>query len=224
MAMNTVREFFQHLYDEEWSRRAEVREATALPAGVLTLLAGVLLFYVRTYSFPGGWLSTVFDVSTALAAGAFLAATYSLVRSLFGPPYRRLPWPSEMHFYYEELVCCDQARGGATGGVEQKFEHFLVDRYVDAADRNSVNNANSGEYLHKANRAVVVALVFVAIAAYPIVMDFRHAQREPQKVEIVNAREMQRDNRQTRATQPGVTARTSATADSGRGAGTTSKH
>jgi len=181
-------DFYRELYDAEWIRRDEVRQAIGLPAGVLTLLAGALVFYAKTYSFPKGGMG----VATALLLGgavvAWLVAVYMLVRSLFGRRYRRIPWPAQILAYEEGLRSYYAGKAGGDAAASKEFDQFLIDRLVDAANRNSENNANAGEYLYKANRAMVVALILTAVAAWPVVLDLRRAQT-PYRVETFNTRE-----------------------------------
>lgn len=178
--------FYRELYDSEWARRDELRQGASLPAGVLTLLAGVLVFYARTYSFQHEIATLVFVAAFAGASIAFLVAVYMLARSLFGPHYRRIPWPSQIRDYEEGLRHYYRGQASSDEIVARELEAFLIDRYVDAANRNAENNANAGEYVYNANRAVVVALIAVAVAAFPVIVDFRSEQQLPQKVEITN--------------------------------------
>ena len=194
-------EFYRNLYEDEWVRRAEVRQSASLPAGVLALLAGVLVFYARSYSYPPGWISYVFVVSLAVASSAFMMAVYMLCRSFFGPKYRRIPWPSQLRDYEEGLLRFYKSKGDDATSANEEWEVFLVDRYVDASNRNSENNANAGEYLHKANRAVVVALIATGLGAGPVILDSRTNQTTPQRVEIINLEEL-RDDRSERPVSP----------------------
>lgn len=179
-------EYYRDLYDEEWARRDEIRQAVSFPSGVLTLLAGVLVFYSQTYGFPTGSAARVFVAAMAVAGVAFMSSVYFLSRSLFGPKYKRIPWPSELRDFQEGLIAYYHGQAGGEAAAREEWERFLVDRYVDATNRNASNNANAGEYLYKANRAVIVALVATAVAAGPVVLDARAGRNMPQRIEITN--------------------------------------
>jgi hypothetical protein len=193
-------EFYKGLYDNEWIRRAEIRQAASLPTGVLTLLAGVLVFYVRSYSFPHGWVSIVFFLALAGAIVAFLFALYMLLRALFGPKYKRIPWPSQIRDYQEGLTEYYRNKPGGDAALSEEFDRFLIDRYVDAANRNAENNVNAGEYLYKANRAVAASLIFVVLCALPVVVDLRlaHVTSEPRETSQPRGMLYGRDERTTR--------------------------
>lgn len=180
--------FYQYLYDAEWTRRAELRQATALPAGVLTLLATVWVYYARAYHPQTGVLSILLLVSLVGIALAWGLALGMLARSLFGPVYRRLPWPSDV-FKFEEGLRSYYAHAPEGPGAETaEFNAFLIENLIEAANRNSENNVNSGEFLYKANRAVAVGLVFVALGAVPVVLATRRVQPTP-GAEVVNIRQ-----------------------------------
>lgn len=183
-------EFYRHLYDSEWERRAEVRQAASIPMGVLALLAGVLVFYGRSYSYPAGWMSYLFTISLATACVAFAVAVYMLCSSFFGPKYRRIPWPSQIRDYEESLKKFHGGSCAATTKAVAEWESFIIDRYIDAANRNSENNANAGEFVHKANRAVVVVLIAAGIGAGPVIVDYRVNQSTYQKFEIIKLEDL----------------------------------
>jgi hypothetical protein len=207
-------EFYRGLYDAEWARRDEVRQAAGFPAAVLTLLAGVLVLYARTYSLPRTWMAVLFGVSFTAAFITFCAAVYMLARSLFGPKYLRIPWPSQIRDYEEGLIKFYRGKPDAEALVMRDWEAELIDRYVHAADRNAENNANAGEYLYKANRAVVVTLIAVALGAIPVVDDFRANRGVPQAVEIINLESLSDVGRQRAVGRPGDDQRVAAPTDS----------
>lgn len=207
-------EFYRGLYDAEWTRRDEVRQAAGFPAGVLTLLAGVLVFYARTYSDSRTWAATLFVGSFAAALIAFCVAVYMLARSLFGPKYLRIPWPSQIRDYEEGLIKFYRGKPDAEALATRDWETDLIDRYVHAANRNAENNANAGEYLYKANRAVVVTLFVVALGAIPVVHDVRANRDVPQAVEIINLEALSNVGRQRAVGRPGDDQRVTAPTDS----------
>jgi len=195
LALTLMRtDFYRSLYDDEWTRRAEIRQAAALPTGILVLIAGVLAFYVRNYSFPsGGFGRVAFLAGVAVAALAFGVAIYMVARALFGPKYVRIPWPSQLRDYEEGLIAFYRAKEDGDTLAAQDWGQFLIDRFVAAANRNAANNANSGEYIYKANRAVVVSLVGLALAAIPLLIDLRSAENAPYHVEITNLGDLRYD-------------------------------
>jgi hypothetical protein len=194
--MSAELDYYRDLYDSEWNRRDEIRQALALPAGVLTLIAGVLVFYARTFSFPQSWSTYVFVFSLITAAASFVVAVYMLARAVFGPKYTRIPWPSEIRDHEEALLNYYRKRPGGIPAARDEWEAFLIDRYVAAGNRNAANNANSGEYLYKANRAVVITLISIAAGATPVIVDFRATGQQPYKVEITNLEQLIKEETQ----------------------------
>jgi hypothetical protein len=178
---------YKGLYDAEWSRRAEIHQAAGIPIGVLTLLAGAIVFLERDYMPTHTWLDLAFASALILASLGFLISAFMLVRCLFGWRYRRIPWPSQVRKYHEEWNAYKQARPEVDGTPREALNGLLIECYIDAADINSVNNVNSGEYLFKANRALIVALIFFALAIIPVVV-------APASIKVVSGRPLMEVN------------------------------
>jgi hypothetical protein len=75
-------------------------------------------------------------------------------------------------------------------------------RYIEAGDRNALNNVNRGAFLHGCNAALVWALTFTSVAAAPVAIQMRNAKPDPQKVEITN---IPRGYMSSDSTKPAVT-------------------
>ena len=88
---------------------------------------------------------------------------------------------------------------------------YLLQRYVEAGDINSVHNVNRGEYLHKANRALVVAFVAAAASAIPYAVSVRLAPEPARQVILVregsgNERQSDRQHGSTHPAEAGASA------------------
>jgi hypothetical protein len=190
---------YEKLYETEWQRREHLQAALSIPLGILVLLGSGLLVLVRQFDTRDAVLKLVFWPTFVLACAAFATATYMVVRSFYGYVYSRIPLPSELYRHHEALKAHYEALGKPSL-ADQEFELYLMRRYINAGDRNSVHNANRGEYLHKANRSIVLALSATALCAVPYAIAVRATRSEPQRVEIVRFPEQQHaDDRQLQA-------------------------
>lgn len=178
-------DLYARLYDAEWERTDQLQNAVGTPMGILVLLGGALLVLAQQFKSDQPALEYTFWPLYVLACSAYLIAAYMAVRSYHGYEYRRIPFPSTLVRYYQGLRE-HHTRAGTPGLAETEFAVYLTDRYVVAADANSVHNANRSEYLHKANRALVVAVIATAACAVPHTIALRTAAPEAQRIEIVN--------------------------------------
>lgn len=177
-------QFYAVLYEAEWQRRDQLQSSLSTPLGILVLLGTGLTVLLQQFKSASQLLNLVFWPLFLTACVALAAAAYMVVRSFHGYVYSRIPLPSQIRDYHEGLRA-HYVAAGLPGVADKEFQLYLLDRYVEAADRNSVHNVNRGEYLHKANRALVAALVATALSAIPYGIAVRTVQPDPQKVEIV---------------------------------------
>ncbi|HET6232391.1 MAG TPA: hypothetical protein VFE05_20115 [Longimicrobiaceae bacterium] len=178
-------EFYEKLYETEWVRRDQIQGSASAPLGVLTLLGGGLLVLVQHFDHAPRQLAVVFWPVFAVAVAAFVLSGWSFVRSVHGYTYRQIPLPSVLSAYFDGLKAHHES-AGTPGLASAEFEKFLKERYIEAADRNAVNNVNRGEYLYKATRALIFSLVAAAIASIPVAIQVSTAPARPQEVRIIN--------------------------------------
>jgi len=178
-------DYYRSLYDAEWARRDQIVATISLPAGLLALLAGGLVVFVQNYTFGNLALNYAFVPLASAASMGFLFAIYYLLRAYFGPKYQRIPWPSEIHQYERELTAYYAALTHPAPPISKEVQEFLLDKYIAAADRNSVNNVNAGAYLFKAMQATAVSLVLTLASSLPFVLDQRQRPEPVTRMELV---------------------------------------
>lgn len=180
--------FYQQLYETEWQRRDHVQSAVSTPLSVVVLVGTALAVLAQEFEARHPFLATTFWAAFTVAAVTFGIAVYMLVRSFYGYLYQRIPLPSQLLAYHEGLQAHYTALG-TPGLADQEFDLYLRQRYVDAGDRNAVNNVNRGEYLHQGNRALILSLCALVCCAVPHVISKRLSDPEPQKIELVTVGE-----------------------------------
>ncbi len=189
-------QFYAALYEAEWQRRDQLQSSLSTPLGILVLVGTALTVLLQQFKSNSHILNVVFWPLFVGACAALAVAAYMVVRSFHGYVYSRIPLPSQIRDYHEGLRA-HYVAAGYPGLADKEFQLYLLNRYVEAADRNSVHNVNRGEYLHKANRALVAALVATALSAVPYGIAVRSVQPEPQKVEIVRIAGVSNDGGRT---------------------------
>lgn len=192
-------EFFRDLYQAEWERYNYINSAIALPAGILTLLGGGLLVLVQGYRSDSKELDAVFWIFLILAFIFYLFSALELVLSLHGYVYRRIPLPSQINGYRNQLIQ-HFMKGAAVpidaaiaeriaASSDTAFREFLASAYIEACDRNSVNNIKRGEHLYMSIRLLVFSLAFACVSALAFGIGARITRAEPYKVQIVTTQE-----------------------------------
>jgi hypothetical protein len=197
-------DFPKSLYEAEWVRRDQLQGAVGTPLGLLTLLGSAILFlYKEAPSFTGAtkWF---FAIALGFALLAFGCAVYSLVRSYHGYMYQRIPHASKLMAYRRGLQA-HYASIGELSKADPEFVAYLNDRYIEATDKNAVNNIRRGEFLHTANAALIWTLLATAVAAVPASRRMRSDEPKLQRVEITNLPSTAMPNEPTNS-QPADTA------------------
>jgi hypothetical protein len=198
-------DFLKAEYDAEWQRRDQLQAAASIPLAVLTVLGSAIVYLLQAFDSESAWLVAAFWISVTVAGAAYGVAVYMLVRSYFGYMYRRIPLPSQL-VAYESAIREYLAAGGKASGLALRADlnDHLSRAYVAATDRNAVNNINRGHYLHKANAASVVALVFAVLAAAPFAIEQRSSVGKPSDLILHQAGDMSKtnDKQQTPQTKP----------------------
>jgi hypothetical protein len=179
--MNTVN-FYQHLYEAEWQTRDHLQAAVSTPLSVLVLVATGLVLLAQNFRTDHHALEIVFWSAYAVAAAGFIAAVYMLIRSFHGYVYRRIPLPSQLLAYYEGLLRHYTALG-RPGLANQEFDLYLRERYVEAGDRNAVHNTNRFDYLHQANRGIILSLCALVACTVPYVLAIRLSNADSAQVQ-----------------------------------------
>lgn len=167
-------EFYKSLYEEEWARKDELQSSASIALGILTLVGGALVFLIQQLeSLVYPW-RLAFLIAAASAGVAMLGAIYQLVRTHVGYVYRRLAFPTELLSFQNDLIAWYRSYAPAMPQPERErqaeaeFNHGIVERLVEATDRNTRNNVKRGEHLHRANLLLVITLIFVLTAAIPV--------------------------------------------------------
>jgi hypothetical protein len=144
--------FYQQLYEVEFQRRDHLQSAVGTPLSVLVLVGTGLVLLAQKFRTDDRLLQFVFWMSYAVAAVAFVVTVHKLIRSFHGYVYRRIPYPSQILAYYQELKAHYQA-AGTPGLADEEFDVYLRGQYIEAGDRNSVLNVNRAAFLNQGNRA-----------------------------------------------------------------------
>lgn len=192
--MTALSEFYKSHYALEITRKTDLTAALALPAGVLTVLVGALVVMAKELHVPFNVPESVQAASILLSAAASVFAGYFLFRSLFNFAYGYVPTALEVKLYRDKLVTFHQTNGHSRTDAEQLAESetlaYVDEEYAVNTDRNSKNNDFKSAYLHRANGAIIAAVLAAVAAGVSFVYNSVSSPPPVLKVEFVNIKEL----------------------------------
>lgn len=178
------RDFYRALYEAEWGRREQLGASLGTPLTVLTIVGAAFGWCYQNARVPSNGLDWLPSAGLGLALVFFLRAVYILARSYHGYTYRQIPSASQIRAFQVELA--DPAhRAVTTEACSTQFDLQLIERYVEAADRNRANNDSRSDLLYRANAALLICAVLVAISALPILYSLKQQADPVYKVDIL---------------------------------------
>ena len=193
-----IRDYYKEHYCLEAARKNDLTNALSLPLGILSLLIGGLVVVARDIHVPLNNIAVLQLALMAVAAAFILLSAYFLVRSYYNYEYGYAPTPLEIKAFKEGLVAYYVALGEKEATAVQKADEEALE-HVDAeyaahADRNAKNNNRKSSFIHNANGALICAIIStLAVGATHLATSIR-AVSEPQKVEVVNLKEIKMAN------------------------------
>ena len=192
--MTALSEFYKSQYALEITRKTDLTAALALPAGVLSVLVGALVVMAKELHIPFNTPESLQAASILLSAAACLFSGYFLFRSLFNFAYGYVPTALEVKLYRDKLVAFHQSNGHSRSDAEQLAEvetlEYVDGEYAVNTDRNSKNNDFKSAYLHRANGAIIAAVLAAVVAGGAYVYNSVSSPPPIQKVEFVNIKEL----------------------------------
>lgn len=189
----TIREFYKSHYDLELTRKTDLTSALTVPVGILSLLIGGLIIMAKELHVPLSSTEKTVAVAIAASAISLVVSTYFLVRSLYNFAYGYIATPLEIQQYQADLIAFHEGAGMSSPDAKKTAEEEALD-YVDSeyakyADRNSKNNDIKSTFLHRANSAMIAAVVFAGVAGVAYVYNSVVMPAQVPKVEVTNIKE-----------------------------------
>lgn len=190
-------DFYKENYYYQIEEKEKISTKTTIPIGVLSVLINAAIFLIGKYKlFIGNTvLLVIFIVSMAIMWGALVYATVKLLTALKKYNYKSIAKLSEISSYYSTLekTYDDNSEYYSEQGilrddfVENNFEKYLEQRYIEATDINLINNENKKINLHKVLRGLVLAIVCIVITfGLSVYGDVTHSSDDIVNIHIEN--------------------------------------
>nr|VFJ93812.1 MAG: hypothetical protein BECKLFY1418B_GA0070995_10508 [Candidatus Kentron sp. LFY] len=183
------RKIYQDQYDFELNQRNHLTSSVNVPIMVVIVVGGVVSSMVLNVPYALNASSIVFSLASIICAIFLLISICLLFGSSIGYKYMKLPPPSELDRYYEELLQWHKNNGTETD-ARNDFDDYLYERLGESVEVNSNNNINRGNFLHMATIMIAVATLFLAISGAIYVYAKLQNGQTPYKVQIIGTVDM----------------------------------
>lgn len=195
MSEEYIETVLRDLHLAEMKRKDTVNGMIAVPIAVVTVLCGVISYYVQRCPdvefdpFDCDFFLTWFVLSLSLLFVAVAVAIAFLILSIHGFKYRYLSEPDDLRAYIDgmkahyEVVHEDKPKR-IMRSVAAELRELLGKQYLECAKTNRRTNIVKANRLYFANTAIITALVILGQSLIPFHVTMNRYERT-QKVEVV---------------------------------------
>ncbi len=151
---------YKESYNNELARREKLGSEISIPIAIVTLLFGSVTYAVGKLEAVTGIFILILLIASLMTLVVSLAfAVFYIVRSNYSYVYEYIASSQQMEEYYNKLTDFYKEDITYESKVEEAFEVYLLNDYCKCNEQNTSNNDKRSDYLHKARKAIIVALV-----------------------------------------------------------------
>jgi hypothetical protein len=192
---NRLSDFYKEHYFNELKRREELTGRITLPLGILSILIGSIVAAFREINRPdtlNEYLIVIFLICAVFPACMVIV---NLWRSYHNNRYWVIDTPAQIMSYKNKLIIYYEDPGIATENapVEEAILDVLAyidHEYAKHADYNSRVSDRRSYFLAQANVYLAVTLAVATLALVLQLTRLASLPEQPQKVKIINIREV----------------------------------
>lgn len=166
--MNSEFDFCNEQYFRELDRKASLTNALALPIGIGTLISSGMLFVAKSVGAVETRIELIVVGLIVAVAISLLVAIICLCKSYLGYTYQYVPTFSNLRAYRQSLCAFYKDSDRADSLSEAEAISYLLDKIISTTQTNFNNNNRKSGFIYLANRALVIALGFLLLAATPV--------------------------------------------------------
>jgi hypothetical protein len=152
-----------------------------------TVVAGALIAIARLYHFSSSASSYIAAALLTLSFAALGFTAYSILRALCGYEYARVPMPSALRQWRNDLVNWHTSHG-AIDQVDTDFEEGFLTKLGEAVENNAANNKRRSARIYQANMATGIAAALLVPPSVLFVVQDNLSEPQPHAVEIVGGK------------------------------------
>lgn len=187
-------DFFKDHYFAELARRDELNSSLSFPVGLVALLASASIAMLASLTWPFSDYERTLAIFLSISFLCLVIATVFLIRSYWGYTYKHVPFSEDLLDYRENLKTYFEAVGHSAGRASEiataEFYADIDRRYAQDCKVNALNNDSKSANIFRANSFIIAAIAALLLAAPAYGVLAMRSESEPQKIEIVNLKEI----------------------------------
>ena len=176
-------EFCKEHYFFEINRKHQLTNALALPIGLLTVIGGILAYYLKHLVYSGGIVPVLYSALVVVALYFVGKTVYYLICSYHDYTYSYIATPDELLDYHKNLI---QHHANNISQADDDLHDYVLEQYSKKASINTWNNDSKSEYLHEANTNLIYSLILILLISAPYFYLNNHDSEKVYKVELTN--------------------------------------
>ena len=160
--------FYYDNYKEEIRIRDSINARVNLPLGIVTLLIGAILFFIKNLPpHAENPIAITFHILVALGIILVIVAAVFVARAHWGYEYRFLPALTKMEHYRLQLHADKRAYPDQALDPDIEFPAFLIASLAEASTSNRNLNERKAARLFRGTTFLLGALLSFALATVP---------------------------------------------------------
>jgi len=175
-------DFCKEHYFFEINRKHQLTSSLALPVGLLTVIGGVVVYYLKYISVSSDIISNIYNILLMVTLFFVGRTVYYLIRSYHNYTYSYIATPDELLDYHQELL---NYHNNNCNKADEIFCKYLQNQYSKKASKNTWNNDSKSEFLHKANSNLIYSLIILLMCSIPYFYITNGNTKSVQQVELV---------------------------------------
>lgn len=196
--MVDIFEHYKETYHNEIKRRGDLYGELSIPIGLITVLATGVFYYFTNFDFKDNVTASVIFVILLIAGACclimamyYLLESYNITHDSPESEYDYLAYASDQRKYYDDLKASFKEAGNDDEISEQEaikgFEKYLLDKYINAAAKNTGLNDLRAAHLFKCKRFILMALIVLLTAFIPYSINFFVKGKSNNKIEVTKS-------------------------------------
>ena len=163
-------QFFKNMYHYELDRRDNIEQSLTYIISVITVICGVGIYFLNNLPFfESLFWSIAFFISYFLLMESILISTYFFIRTVHNYSYGYIPKPKEIdddinkfEKYYLDI---NTNENEIPELIEEDIRNFLISWYIEASQKNTVNNDLKSYFRHMTYNSIIISFIFFILSS-----------------------------------------------------------
>lgn len=199
MELDNTTKIFEERYFFEHERHEKLNARLGIPITVLTVIFGIITYFVRNIlPIKTGLFHIIFYSLFLLVIASVVLTIFHLIKSYYNYEYAFLPLPSDLRSdinnisdYYENPYFEDWTPDMTKIKINEDINELFLKYYSDCSQKNTENNDKKSKHLHLASSMIIVTIIALFLTSIPFLIIKNNLVEDVQKVKITNVKEFE---------------------------------